>query len=127
LGWNVDLIVPIPLGRERMKERGYNQADLLARPLALATGRPYSTQAVRRERETATQVGLGVKERRENVSGAFRGDRRLVSGRTVLVVDDVATTGATISACANALTAAGAIGVYGLTLARAVYHPKSEP
>jgi competence protein ComFC len=127
LGWNIDLIVPIPLGQKRMKERGYNQADLLAHPLALATGRPYSTHAVCRARETETQVGLGVQERRENVSGAFRGERQLVSGKTVLVIDDVATTGATISACAGALAAAGATGVYGLTLARAVFHPKSEP
>jgi ComF family protein len=123
LGWTVDLVLPIPLGRKRMHERGYNQADLLARPFALATGLSYSSRSVWRERETASQVGLGAAQRLENVAGAFKADPKQVSGRRVLMIDDVATTGATISACASALLAAGALDVWGLTLARAVVHP----
>jgi competence protein ComFC len=125
-GWTVDLVAPVPLGKVRLKERGYNQADLLARPFALASGLRYAPHAVWRARETASQVGLGAAERRENVAGAFQANRNAVYGRRVLVIDDVATTGATISACASALLAAGAEAVWGLTLARAVVHLRSE-
>ncbi len=104
-----------------MKERGYNQAALLARPLALAFGKDYSTQALARVRETASQVNLSMEERRLNVAGAFRAVESRVERRAILLIDDVTTTGSTIQACAEALISCGAEIVYGLTLARAVH------
>jgi len=72
-----------------------------------------------RVRHTQTQVGLSAKERRSNVAGAFAGEPRIVAGQAIILVDDVCTTGATLEACAEALRAAGAAQVWGLTLARA--------
>lgn len=123
LGWRVDVVTPVPLGVARQKQRGYNQATLLALPLALACGLAYRPQALRKVRQTRTQVGLSRSARRQNVAGAFQADPRRVQGKIVLVVDDVATSGATLDACAAALLSAGAQAVYGLTLARAVFLP----
>jgi len=122
LGWPADLVVPVPLGKKRAKERGYNQVGLVAMPLAAVNRWRYAPRALARSRETRSQVGLTAAERRENVSGAFQAEAALVSGRTVLLMDDVATTGATLSACAAALLDAGARSVYALTLARALPH-----
>jgi ComF family protein len=122
LGWSVDLVVPVPLGKERMKERGYNQVGLVAMPLAAVNHWRYAPRALTRSRETRPQVGLSIAERKENVSGAFQADEALVSGTSVLLMDDVATTGATLSACADALLDAGARCIYALTLARALPH-----
>jgi ComF family protein len=118
----VDLVVPVPLGKERIKERGYNQVGLVAMPLALINHWQYKPRALVRTRETRTQVGLSIVERRENVCGAFRGDPALILGSKILLIDDVATTGATLSSCAAALMDAGAKSVYALTLARALPH-----
>lgn len=120
LNWPVDMVVPIPLGRRRLRERGYNQVGLIARPLALLLKIRYSRRALARQRETRSQVGLSREERRENVSGAFRADGSLVAGKTILVMDDVATTGSTLSSGAEALLASGAKEVYALTVARAL-------
>jgi ComF family protein len=122
LGWSVDLVVPVPLGRRRMNERGYNQVGLVARPLAAIQGWRYSPQVLARVRETRSQVGLSATERRENVSGAFCANAALVSEKTILLMDDVATTGATLASCADVLQKAGAQTVYALTLARALPH-----
>jgi competence protein ComFC len=119
LGWQVDLVLPVPLGVARLAERGYNQSALLARPLALAQRIPYRPQGLRRLRETNSQVELSAAERRLNVRGAFQGGARVVSGKRVLVVDDIATSCATLDACALALLEAGALEVVCLTLARA--------
>jgi competence protein ComFC len=116
--WPVDLIVPVPLGVARLKERGYNQSGLIARPLAWGTGLRYSPRALARVRETRTQVGLSLDQRKENVRGAFQARSNMVAGKNVLIVDDVMTTGSTLEACALALLQAGAMEVYGLTLAR---------
>ena len=123
LGWKVDVVVPVPLGVARQQQRGYNQASLLALPLAMACGLPHRPRALHKIRQTRTQVGLSRTARRANVAGAFQADSHLVEGRSILVVDDVATSGVTLDACAAALIEAGAQTVYGLTLARAVFMP----
>jgi ComF family protein len=120
LSWHVDLVVPVPLGKDRKNDRGYNQVALLALPLALNCDLDYLPDALIRDRETMSQVGLSVHERMANVSGAFAAVPSKVTGKRVLIVDDVCTTGATIRSCAVALKQAGATAVYGLSLARAV-------
>jgi ComF family protein len=113
-----DLIAPIPLHPRRRFRRGYNQSELLARPLAEAVGVPFSATALRRTRHTPPQVGLGPEARAANVHGAFDAAPSEVAGRVVLLVDDVLTTGATMSAAAAALLAAGAVAVSAYCLAR---------
>ena len=113
------LVVPVPLSPERLAERGYNQAMLLARAYAELRGLRWTQHGARRVRHTASQVGLSAHQRRLNVAGAFEADRRVVAGKPMILVDDVCTTGATLGACAAALLAAGATEVWGLTLARA--------
>jgi ComF family protein len=120
-GWKPDLLVPVPLGAASQSQRGYNQAALLGRPVALANGIDYTTKALHKVRETLTQVGLKYDERFQNVADAFQADSKIVSGRNIVVVDDVTTSGATMEACAAALMAEGARNIYGLTLARSSY------
>jgi competence protein ComFC len=126
LDWRPDLVIPVPLGRARLAERGYNQARLISWPLSLALGIAHVPSAMSRTRETRSQVGLSRAERRQNVRGAFGADETVVDGRVVLVVDDVATTGATLSACAAALHEAGANDVFALTVARAHRGPAKD-
>lgn len=126
LNWSLDIVIAVPLGPTRMSERGYNQAALLAKPLSLATGLPFSSRALQRVRETSSQVGLSAISRRKNVAGAFRANRKIVAEKNILVIDDVTTSGATLDSCAVALLTAGAKSVYGLTLARAVLSSKDD-
>jgi ComF family protein len=126
-GVNSPIIVPVPLHRSRRRTRGFNQAEALAQGLrrtarARGAGSDFvlQTHCLERTRPTPPQAGLTWKARWENVRGVFRvtsADR--VRGRVVLLVDDVMTTGATLSACASALKRAGTGQVLGLTLARA--------
>ena len=109
----VDCIVPVPLSRERLRERGYNQAVELAR----ATGLPIELDLCTKTRSTAPQINLPLEERRRNVRGAFQCERSLI-GRTVAVVDDVMTTGATLDELASTLKAAGASRVVNWVVAR---------
>ncbi|HJR07011.1 MAG TPA: ComF family protein [Pyrinomonadaceae bacterium] len=114
-------IVPVPLHAERERERGFNQATLLARSMATLSGLPLDEWSVVRNTHTSRhRAGMDARARRETVEGAFRVERpRLVAGERVLLVDDVFTTGATVSACAQALRDASAADVFVLTLARA--------
>lgn len=114
-----DLVVPVPLSAERLKERGYNQAGLLARGLAELARLRYAPDGLRKTRHTASQVGLSAEQRRANVQAAFQASPAAVAGRAVILVDDVCTTGATLVAGAEALMAAGARSVWGFTLGRA--------
>lgn len=120
LDWPVEVVVPIPLSQARHRERGYNQVGLIALPLALALGLTYNPRALVRSRNTHSQVGLGREERKQNVRGVFLADAAQVQGKTVLLVDDVATTGSTLNSGSEALLLAGAHQVYALTVARAL-------
>ncbi len=126
LNWSLDIITSVPLGLARLEERGYNQATLLARPIALCLKVPFSSRALTRTRETRSQVGLTLAERQDNMADAFQANSKLIKGKSVLVVDDVATSGATLNACAKALLDEGALKVYGFSLARAVFNPNAE-
>lgn len=118
--WEVDLILPVPLSKERKKERGYNQSFLLARPLSLHFMLPISTKAISRTIHTNTQVGLSAQQRTENLTQAFQAQPSLVAGKRILLIDDVATTSSTLTAIARTLVGAGAKQIFALTLARSV-------
>lgn len=118
--WQIDIIIPVPLSKQRFAERGYNQSALLARPLAWGLNIRYDSKAISRNRDTLSQVGLNIIQRRENVKGAFTAIKHRVIDKNILLIDDVITSGATIEACSQALIEVGAKSVYGLTLARAV-------
>ncbi len=113
----LDGIVPVPLHRDRLLERGYNQARLLAAALAAQSETPVLDQAIVRFKATSSQVSLSPAERAENVKGKFRANSGLVAGKALLLVDDVFTTGATMRECASVLRNAGAEAVYGIALA----------
>ena len=114
-----DLIVPVPLHRKRLRERGYNQAEIIALHLGRTLGVPVEGNHLRREVYASPQArAANADERRANVARAFRGESESVSGLKVAVVDDVTTTGATLRACAVELKKAGAEQVWGLTVAR---------
>jgi ComF family protein len=113
-----DLVLPVPLHPSRQKERGYNQAALLAGVLAAQAQLPLNQTGLTRTRATAPQVGLGVEERKANVQDAFRWTGDGLKGVCVLLIDDVCTTGATLQACAKVLRRGGADLIWALTLAR---------
>jgi ComF family protein len=117
LGPHVDALVPVPLAGARERERGFNQAALLAAHLAAASGLPSKPAWLWRSRGTRPQTELTAGERRANVSGAFAASRR-ASGAHVVLVDDIVTTGATSGECARTLRAAGARAVGVLAVAR---------
>ena len=115
-----DLLVPVPLHINRLRWRGFNQALLLAKPLAKHCSAQLHPFVLCRTRATQPQVGLGEAERRSNIAGAFAvRDAALVRNRSVLLLDDVYTTGATVNECARTLRRAGARQVDVLVLARA--------
>ena len=125
-----DLVVPVPLHWRRRLARGFNQAERIARPLAACLGVAYGS-ALRRRRATRAQARLGRAERLANPAGAFAvrhspfpGRRLRLDGARVLLVDDVATTGATLEAAARALRVAGAESVTAVAVART---PSDDP
>lgn len=113
----IDVIVPIPLARSRQRHRGYNQSLCLAKGIASVTGLPVSDVAVRRTKFEKSQTQMGRRERQENVSDVFElKDDKAVSGKHILLVDDVVTTGATMTACARELLKAGNVKLSLLSL-----------
>jgi ComF family protein len=119
LAASYDVIMPVPLHVERLRWRGFNQALLLARPLARRVRVRIDPFALPRTRATPPQVGLDERSRRRNMARAFAvTDARAVRGRSILLVDDVMTTGATLNECARTLQKAGARVVDALVLAR---------
>lgn len=112
----IDAIVAVPLHAERLAERGYNQSELLATAFGQASGLPCRPDWISRHASTRPQVGLSAEERRANVAQAFAADAA-VAGRTLLLIDDVYTTGSTLNACAAAAREAGARAVFALALA----------
>jgi competence protein ComFC len=123
-----DVVVPVPLHRDRERQRGYNQASLISKPLARKLGLPHRAVLLMRTRPRPDKQVLSLEERWESVRGAFAtrpGSQ--VDNKRVLLVDDVMTTGATLDACARALLESGAKSVLGLTVARAARNPLPAP
>ncbi|MBC8570780.1 ComF family protein [Zongyangia hominis] len=115
-GERFDLLVPVPMHRLERREREYNHSALLARELSRRLGVPCREKALSKVRETRRQRGLTGAERRQNLRDAFTpGKGVTLAGKTVLLIDDVLTTGSTAEECAKALKSAGAKGVYCVT------------
>jgi ComF family protein len=124
------LIVPVPLHASRVRQRGYNQAELLARRCGSRLGMPVRADLLARTRATPPQVGLDADARRINVAGAFAAGSRAraaLAGCDILLLDDVCTTGATLASAAAALLDAGARSVWGLAVARPALGADGRP
>ncbi|MEO7001095.1 MAG: ComF family protein [Ktedonobacterales bacterium] len=123
---HADVIIPVPLHARRTRARGYNQAELLARACGRRLVLPVSTGVVLRQRETLPQIKLAWHQRQANVAGAFALTPAPVAhslaGKRILLIDDVATTGATMDAVAHALLAAQPAAIWGLAFARPQRH-----
>ncbi len=116
-----DLLIPVPLHTKRLRERGFNQALLLVKELSRKTQIPYAKRLLRKIKPTTPQVHLSGREREREVKGSFHVSRpQEIQGRSILLIDDVYTTGATVNECAKVLLNAGAERVDVLTLAHAV-------
>jgi ComF family protein len=116
--WPIDLVLPVPLSKSHYKNRGYNQAALISRPLARSLNVQHDTKALQRIRETSTQTKLSADQRFLNVEGAFSANPAKLKDKKVLLVDDVITTGATMINCTKALLTSGASKVFCISVAR---------
>lgn len=114
--WKIDCIVPVPLHPAREKERGYNQCLLLAKPIAERYGLELDEHMLKRTVNTDKQSRKNAKERVNNLTGAFEADRERCAGKSILLVDDVCTTGNTLRECATELKEKGALSVYALVM-----------
>lgn len=123
---HADLIIPVPLSKERLKRRKYNQAQLLSEPLAEELNIPHESHALIRTMPTVHQSRLPSHKRGENLKNAFLADTDLVKNKSILLIDDVYTTGNTLKACAYALHKAGAGSIGAYTLARRFRIDKSQ-
>lgn len=114
------MVIPVPLHPRRKKERGFNQAEILAEEISLAKGIPLASQVMVKEKENLPQAWLEGKARRENVKGVYKIKQEFpIKGKVILLVDDVFTTGSTIEECSSLLKKAGAKEVRALTMAHA--------
>jgi ComF family protein len=118
LGWEFDYVIPVPISKQHRIERGYNQAALIAYPIALAFNAHFSDRLIRRVKETKSQVDLSASERFKNLHNAFQGNSATLNHKKVLLVDDVTTTGATIISCSKALQESGCERIYCITIAK---------
>ena len=118
LDWNIDIILSVPVSKKRLKQRGYNQAELLAEVISKNLNIQIFYDVLQKVKETPDQVGLNFTDRQNNLKGSIKVDKpEAVLGKTVLLVDDVITTGATCSICAKALKDAGAKDVFVISFA----------
>lgn len=114
------LLIPVPLHESRKKTRGYNQSELLARELSKIVAIPVAINALTRTRATRPQQVLGKVDRLKNVSNSFVGKEKRLAGKTIILIDDVCTSGSTLAACAEEALRCGALSVVALTIARAI-------
>ena len=118
--WNIDLIIPIPLHQLKKAERGFNQSYYIAKGISKVSKISMSSSAVKRVRFTQSQTTMSLKEREENIDGAFKvKNKNEVKRKNILLIDDVMTTGATINECGRVLLNAGANRIYSATVALA--------
>lgn len=119
IGKNFDIVIPVPMHEKALKQRGYNQSELLCGEL-VKLGYNVKTDVLVKKENTKPQVGLEKEERLKNLENVFKvEDRKSVKGKVILLVDDVITTGTTLDECAHALIKAGALKVYAVTLCHA--------
>ena len=116
--WLFDLIIPVPLNKSHLKDRGFNQSALISRPIAHFIQKPLDTKSLKRIKETQPQFNLSSEDRYKNVKDAFWGNPATLKDKTILLVDDIITTGATMENCTKALLDAGAKKVYCISVAR---------
>ncbi len=119
VAWEVDLIIPVPLNSVRMRQRGYNQVELITSALARTTKILHGSSTLKRVRDTRSQVGLSPNARFANMNRAFLVHSACLHQERVLLIDDLLTTGATMIACARAILDAGASHVFAMAIARA--------
>ena len=116
-----DIIIPVPIHKRRLRERGYNQSSLLAQRLSRMTSIPVMEGILIRTKHTPSQAKSdSIEQRRKNIRNAFKCTGHNISGKRILLIDDVCTSGSTLNSCAASLKAAGAASVWGLTLAKEI-------
>ena len=122
-GWDIDLIIPIPLHKLKLAERGYNQAYYISKGLSEELNIQLKNKIIKRKKFTQSQTKLTRKEREDNLTGAFKllGRSKILNNKNVLIVDDVITTGATANECAKALLSAGVKRIYAASVAIAEF------
>jgi len=119
-GIKADMVIPVPMHESKLKKRGFNQSLELARIFSASTGRKLQPRAMAKKKPTAAQSSLNRKERMKELKGAFEADSGVVRGQSILLVDDIYTTGSTLEECTKTLIKAGASRVQVLFLARGV-------
>jgi len=121
--WKYDIIIPVPLHIKRFRNRGYNQAHLLAKTIASVFDKPVLSDVVFRTKETLVQAGLGRQERFVNLTGAFQTKNRdKIKDKSIVLIDDIYTTGSTVNECSRVLLESGARQVFVLTVATGKPH-----
>lgn len=125
-GWEIDVIVPVPISIEKRKVRGYNQVECISKPLSKLLSVEHDRLSLVQVKENKSQVGLNVAERRENVSDVFEVTGEKLREKRVLLVDDTTTTGATLDYASRAIMNGGAISVICATAAKALIHKTND-